>query len=204
MITFENDDGTFSGSCRVPDRIEAFFNFRSQCVASGLFIYASGHEPAFGVKFHANKLHEIQNFFNEKFKTVDTSLTYNVDFMMEYNDPMLPLVIERLADYHDLWGQGIAEPLIAVTNVKIAPSNTQLMSAEKSPTIKIKLEGLELIKFKSSQEEFRSIIIPYDDGVEQCYNATVIGRASVNEWMGKITPQLQITTYDIDTVEYMF
>ena len=43
-----------------------------------------------------------------------------VDFIVDAEDPELPDIIAELADYSNYWGQGIKEPLIAITNVKIA------------------------------------------------------------------------------------
>jgi hypothetical protein len=52
----------------------------------------------------------------------------------------------------------LQEPYIAIQNIKVHHDNLVLMSPDKKPTLKIILpNGLTLIKFKSSQEEFNSL-----------------------------------------------
>ena len=73
------------------------------------------------------------------------------------------------------------------------------MSPDKSPTIKIQLEGISLIKFKSSQEEYESLL-------SEGYTAiNIVGTCNLNEWNGKITPQIIIEDYEvINKLNYVF
>ena len=41
-----------------------------------------------------------------------------------------------IAELKSLWGQGIEEPYIALTNIKITKDNIYLMSPDKNPTLK--------------------------------------------------------------------
>ena len=62
---------------------------------------------------------------------------------------------------------------------------------DKHPTIKIHLDcGVDIMKFKSSQEEL-------DNFNKQNAVLTVICKAAKNEWMGKTTPQLIIEDYEL-------
>ncbi|MGN1342169.1 MAG: hypothetical protein ACI4VL_02955 [Bacilli bacterium] len=88
-----------------------------------------------------------------------------------------------IAELKSLWGQGIEEPYIALTNIKITKSNIYLMSPDKNPTLKIVLaNGTSLIKFKSSEEEFNNL---KSDGF---ILVNIIGRCEENNWNGRITP----------------
>ena len=73
------------------------------------------------------------------------------------------------------------------------------MSPDKSPTIKIQLEGISLIKFKSSQEEYESLL-------SEGYTAiNIVGTCNLNEWNGKISPQIIIEDYEvINKLNYVF
>ena len=93
------------------------------------------------------------------------------------------------------------EPYIAIKNLKITQDNLQLMSPDKHPTLKIKLKnGVEVIKFKSSEEEYNSLISPTG-----CVIINVIGKCNKNVWNDRITPQITVTDYEIiERREYDF
>ena len=62
---------------------------------------------------------------------------------------------------------------------------------DKHPTIKIHLDcGVDIMKFKSSKEEFEEFTKPNKI-------LTCVCRASKNEWMGKIAPQLIIEDFEL-------
>ena len=66
------------------------------------------------------------------------------------------------------------------------------MSPDKSPTIKIKLpNGVELIKFKATQEEYNSLTS------EGYLVLDIVGRCESNSWGGRMTPQILIDDYEI-------
>lgn len=206
MLLFWNEEKEeYHGSARAPSDVEAFANFRQQCVDSGLFLYAAGHEQAHGVGVAADKVDEIQEHFNSAYTGLDVEPTYNCDFIFEASDPELDDVILEIGEHTAIWGTGIKEPLIAIRNVQITKSNTVLFTRGRTPTLKITLPGgASCIRFNSSQEEFDSIVLPYEGGVEQGYTATIVGRANVNEWQGKVTPQLMIVDYHIESSGYVF
>lgn len=204
ILMFQNEDGSYSGSVRAPDNIEAFAGFRDQCNDSKLVVYASGHAQAFGIKVTAANVQALQNHFNKKYADIVVDATYNCDFCFDASDPKLGETIEALAAGKEVWGTGIKEPLIAVTNVHISRSSLTLMSADKNPTLKIDLPvGVECLRFRSSKEEFDSLCLPYD-GVEQYYEGVIVGKCSINEWRGKCTPQLFIENYEVGDVKYEF
>ena len=73
------------------------------------------------------------------------------------------------------------------------------MSPDKSHTIKIQLEEISLIKFKSSQEEYESLLS------EGYTTINIVGTCNLNEWNGKISPQIIIEDYEvINKLNYVF
>ena len=69
--------------------------------------------------------------------------------------------------------------------------------AKGHPTIKIQLSnGVEAIKFKSSEEEFEELT----DGFTFM---TFVAKCGKNEWNGEITPQLIVEDYET-TKDYGF
>ena len=99
-----------------------------------------------------------------------------------------------------LWGQGVDEPYIALTNVRVSSGNIQLMSPDKNPTLKITLpNGTSLIKFKVSKREFEQL------NTEGYLILDVVGRCESNTWGGRTTAQIIIDDYDIvNAVQYYF
>lgn len=205
LLFFENEYGTYTGSARAPSSIEAFQGFREQCEESKLFTFAQGHSQAHGVGIIPANFDKMVAYFNKKYESIDMTETFFVDFYLDAKDEEAAEIIFNLCQYENCWGQGIAEPTIAFKNVLISRGSTQLVGVQKGkPTLKFRLEnGVECIKFGSSQEEYDSLMLPYDD-VEQCFSATIVGRADVNEYMGRYTPQLLIESYEIGEVEYVF
>ena len=91
----------------------------------------------------------------------------------------------------DYWGQEIPEAIVAIEDIPLDSQEIQLMSPDKKPTIKVILNnGVNLIKFNSSQEEFEEWSKPNKI-------LTIIGTPNINEWNGFITPQILIDDYEL-------
>lgn len=87
------------------------------------------------------------------------------------------------------------EPLVVIENISVTKDMLHLMSRESNPTLKIVLpNGISLIKFKSSDEEFDSLF-----SESGCVVITVIGRCELNVYYNSVTPQLIIENYEIVT-----
>ncbi|MDD4516361.1 DHH family phosphoesterase [Massilibacteroides sp.] len=187
----------YSGSLRAPSNVEAFLNFRTQCEESRLCTYVMGHQQAAGVGIKGENIGKLRAYFNEKYKEISSEILYQCDFLFDANDPALPDAIFEIAHYKNLWGQGIEEPLIAITGVLLSSQSLFLCGQRKS-TLKISLpNGVSCITHKSSQEEHDSLIIPYDGKVEERYLATIVGKASVNEYGGRVSPQIDIESFEV-------
>ena len=92
-----------------------------------------------------------------------------------------------------IWGQGLAEPKIAIENISVRNHNLTLMSPDNKPTLKITLPGnLVLIKFGSSQEEYEKL---YSD--TGCVIINIVGTCNLNVWNGNLSPQIIIEDYEI-------
>lgn len=64
-----------------------------------------------------------------------------------------------IAQNKSTWGQGLPEPYIAIRDIPL--TSVQLLSADKNPTLKIHLSnGVDIMKFKSSQEEYEHFTKP--------------------------------------------
>lgn len=192
------DEQCWEGSARGYDK-STLTDFRKFCLDSGYAMYAEGHANAFGFGVKQHESDSFIQYSNNALKDLAFEPCYYVDFIFDADNFNGNDIIE-IAELKSLWGQGVAEPYIALENIKIKSNNIVLMSPDKNPTLKITLSnGTSLIKFKSSQEEFESL---KTDGV---ITLNVVGRCERNIWNGKVNPQIIIEDYDIaKKIEYYF
>lgn len=195
----ENGKKVWSGSARNCESSK-IQNLRQECLDSNLFTLAQGHASAFGAAFLDENVDAVRQYFNEHFASFDFTPYYFVDFEKNANN-FNPDIILTISEYKYLWGTEVKEPKIAIKNINVTKDNIVLMSKDKNPTIKITLSnGIALLKFKSSEEEFENLF-----SKSGCVVIEVVGTCAINEWNGKITPQIFIENYNIiKRQEYFF
>ena len=89
------------------------------------------------------------------------------------------------------------EPFVAIERINLSSCNIQLLSPDKHPTIKIHLDnGIDIMKFKSSQEEYEEFTKPNQV-------LTAVCRCAENVWNGTSTPQLIIEDFNLEE-EWIF
>lgn len=165
-------------------------NMKDICEKTGLTVFQAGHNSAFGCGITASNLEAFTKAANELYKDVDFTPTYWVDYIWQADNVNEATILE-IADL-TIWGQEMPESMVAVENIPINATNVTLLSPDKHPTIKITYDGIEYIKFGSSQEELESIL--------EGNMLTVVGTCGKNIWMDKITPQIKIEDYEVDEV----
>lgn len=100
-----------------------------------------------------------------------------------------------------LWGQGIDEALIAIEKLKVSPDMVNVYT-KRGITIKITTStGLSLLLFNAKEED-KNKLKDHNTGYVEI---NLVGRCEKNEWMGRISPQIFISDYEIiDSNEYFF
>lgn len=170
-----------------------FSDLRSFIRDSGYAFLAEGHANAFGVGITDDKFDDFIKYSNEALKDCAFNPCIKVDFIWHSYD-FTGEDIKELASLNQIWGQEIEKPYVALENLTIQPANVSLMSRDKSPTLKIELpNGVSLIKFKSSEEEFQELT-KYPSG---SININAVGTCKINEWNGTINPQIEVEDYEI-------
>ena len=188
--TIEDKEPFYRGSARNYSMSENQ-EMRQLCLNTGLVEYAQGHEGAFGFSIAESKIDEFIEKTNELYANVPKEPVYWVDFIWLKNQ-VDPGTILDIAKHKDLWGQSIPEPYICLKDIPLNAGNVQLLAADRNPTIKIHLDcGVDIMKFKSSQEEYESLIEP------NTY-ITLIGKTNINEWNGRVTAQIMCEDYELD------
>lgn len=155
-------------------------------------LYAQGHASAFGVAIPKDSFNEFIERANNLLINIDFSPIYRIDYIFDENcDANNFLQINDLKCYY---GTAFDEPYIAIEEIHVRAENLQLLSKDKNPTIKITLpNGAEIMKFKSSEEEYNTLLNTVID---------VVGKCSANTWMGRTTPQILVEDYSVKRMDF--
>ena len=184
-----NSQGFDRGSARGLNNsvLESFKDFLTK---SGYFEYAQGHANAFGISIPDKYLTEFHKYANKELKDVDFGEnSYDINFERTSEDEDIKAIIFDLCKYEGIFGQSNPEPLIHITQIPFDSSNTRIMGAN-SDTIKIDYNGISYMQFRAKDliEELKE----KDSGIIE-----VVGKANLNTWGGKTTPQIFIEDYEI-------
>lgn len=182
-----NGQLAWSGSARGYNKSN-LTDFRQLCRDSGLVFLAEGHENAFGLGIYDKDITAFIQYCDEQLKDIKFEPCYKVDYI--YNTSTIKATdIMEIGRLIPLWGQEVDEPLIAIEHINVTANNIALMKT----TLKITLpNGLECIKFRSSQEEYDTLFTP-----EGCITINIIGTCGINNYFGNKTPQILIEDYEI-------
>ena len=185
-----NDEGYIRGSSRGLNNSE-LESFKKYMDSTGLFEYTAGHDNACGISIlntNLPKLHEMANHDLAQYNFGDGY--YEVNFERQALADDLGDLIEDLTKYKHVWSQGNDEPLIYIRDLHVEKKDIQIMGKNQD-TVKITKNGIAYMKFfaKDFIEELKSY--PNDIKLE------IVGRANLNEWGGRITPQIFIENCEV-------
>ena len=184
---FDEDNNIYwMGSGRNASGIE-LEDFQGFLNESGLFEFAEGHENAFGVGIKDENFDSFIEYANEKLKTFDFTPRYKPDAV--YHSSLIRGEdILDIAELKHLWGQGIEEPCVAITDVVVSSANLNLFGT----TMKITLpNNVSLVKFKVDEDEYNNLYSALGS-----VNLNVVGTCSKNEGWDN-GPQIIISDYEV-------
>lgn len=199
LSEIKNKDGSilWEGSARSYD-CEGLDNFKEYLKNNSYVYLSEGHKNAFGVGLTDDGFANFIKETNEELSTCTFNPSHAVDFIWEAKDTDKNAIIE-LAQYNNIWGQGVEEPEIVIKDIMVTKDNLKLMSPDKSPTLKIILpNGVECIKHYFSKEEFDKLIPEFG----KVGLITLVGTCQINNWGGKSTPQINIKDYEFKSIYY--
>lgn len=189
-----NDQGYDRGSARGLNDSE-LKDFRQFLIGSGMFEYAQGHANAFGVSIPDQSLRRFHEYANAALADIDFGENvYDINFDRVPTSVDLRQLIIEVANAGGIWGQGNPEPIIHVSHIYINRSDIRVMGSNMD-TVKIEAGGIAFMKFHAKD------LISELDETTGTIELEVVGRANLNEWGGRITPQLFIDDYEIKQVK---
>ena len=154
------------------------------------------HASAFGTSIAEKNIEGFIATTNKMMADINDESVYWVDYIWNAKNEIDGSKILDIADLN-IYGQEIPESYIVLNRIPITPNMVTLMGVDKGhPTLKIQFDDISLIKFKSSKEE-------YEKFLEEDLVLTAICKCNKNEWNGKVSPQLLVEDYELDT-EWIF
>lgn len=196
IVARKCNDGVNKGSMRGLNQSE-MGSFKTFLESSGYFTLVAGHDNAAGAQIPDKYLSAFHEYANQELANVDFGENcYDVNFERIAADADICDLIEDIGENKDIWGQGLNEPYIHITDINITWRDIQIMGAGKD-TVKIIKNGVSYMKFKA--KDFIEDLKKYSD-----IKLEVVGRANLNYWGGRVTPQIFIDDYEIKDNKYGF
>lgn len=194
IVLRNKDMDTYGGSARGYEK-SGIKDFKQWCLDSKLFEKASGHSNAFGVEISTNNINKLYESISAP---IDNTLIYEVDAIINSNS-LNSHIISLVDTYKNIWGCSIDEPLFAITNL-IVPTDCIHLKGKNNTTISFTNENnIDFITFDSNEEIYEDMVKD-----KKSVEFTIIGRFSVNNYMGTSKPQVIIQDMKYKTVNNVF
>lgn len=194
MLGRTSPDGYLKGSIRGREE-SALKDFKGFLKDSYYMDFVEGHANAAGFSIKASDVDKLQDYANEKLADINFNEGYyEADFVVSGNYSGLVDLVLDVGGHADLWGQANDEPVIVVENITIPKAAIQVIGSKKD-TIKFIFNGMTYMIFKGAD------ILEQLDMIDKTQSMTITcaGRANLNHWGGKITPQIYVDEIDIKT-----
>ena len=107
--------------------------------------------------------------------------------------------IKSIDDMKDMFGQGVKEPLLHISNVPAYKDSTMIMGKNQNTWKTIYNDELAFVMF--SVDKDNDEVIKNFENREECFGdllgyINVIGTASLNNYKGILTPQIIVKDYE--------
>lgn len=156
------------------------------CLQTKLFDLAEGHPNACGVTIKKDNISKFYEYLSQQ--NFDNTLNYTVDAVFDEKS-LTAEVIQSIFALSDVWGTNIEEPLFLLKMKCPIDGGFTVLGNEKN-TIKLTFHNIEIIKFRSSENEYNEI-----KNLGKMVEFTIVGKFSVNEYNGKKTPQVIVENW---------
>lgn len=156
------------------------------CLQTKLFDLAEGHPNACGVTIKKDNISKFYDYLSQQ--NFDNTLNYTVDAVFDEKS-LTAEVIQLIFALSDVWGTNIEEPLFLLKLKCSIDGGFTVLGNEKN-TIKLTFHNIEIIKFRSSENEYNEI-----KNLGKMVEFTIVGKFSVNEYNGKKIPQVIVENW---------
>lgn len=189
-----SDDGTliYAGSGRGKSNGD-FTSLFQVLKESNLCEYVEGHNMAHGVAIKAANIPLVIDYMND----VLSNISFDIDEMeVDYaflNGSINPQMLTEFGGAMHLYGNGIPQPKFGF-ELNLASSAIRFVG-KKQNTLSFNVGGVGFVKFGAEE-----IIAKMQENPSTMYKFTLVGRAQINEWQGKKTPQIMVDEIDVEPI----
>ena len=203
LLMRENkDDMTMGGSGRNYNKF-AIDNLKKFLLDTQLFNKCGGHDNAFGIDIDLNKLEEVQEVVNKKLSDVKIEDVYHVDYAIPMGR-LRPKHILQIGKFEDLWGNGLDEPLFAITDVYVNLEDIKLLG-EKQNVLKITKnlgdDTVSFINLMNGKTMYEEITGRGTKGIVKRKSSKIgldiIGKFKINHFNDNEYPEIQIVDFNL-------
>ena len=186
----------FGGSGRNYDK-GAIEDLRGFLGEFELFERLAGHNSAFGLEIKKDKVETLVKSYNEKVPLSSLVTIHEVDYEVPA-EKLKKQDIYNVANAYQIWGNSVTEPMFAITNLKI---NAKEISAygENQGFIRFVYRGIPFIKKYCPKGDYDQMVLKDRKTIGSSKKDLVLNLIcsfTLNEYEGKITPQVKIWFYD--------
>lgn len=180
LVVHEKDGGKLMGSVRSDSIGKEEFD------KSGLFLYNSGHQAAFGTAFKKENLDKIRDYFN----SLNIASELTCDVVKCFNPTSVPTsLFELIEETMWLYGKGVDLPTFCIKNIKINADEIKWY-----PTVMFFVhEGIRYTKFFPNEVVKNAFM----KDTNKKLDITIVGTMGINEYQGYRNPQFLINFYEV-------
>jgi single-stranded-DNA-specific exonuclease len=191
----ENNENIYGGSGRNINN-SPLENLKDFLEETKLFELISGHDNAMGIEIKKENIKPAIELINEKLKDINFKSYYLIDFIIDAEDLDIKF-IKELDDLKDVYGQKIEESKIVIKNIEICINHVQLFEKTNTTMKFVYNDSINFIKFKIDGNDEILKIKKDEDRSGEVLTLNMIGKASINNYNGILSPQIIIEQYEI-------
>ena len=195
------DGGMFyGGSCRNFDH-SPVKSLKKELDETELFEFVQGHDNAAGFSIERQNVQKAIDTINKNWKDLDFTVFYEIDFDKNVEDIDISF-IKEIDDIKDMFGQGIKEPYIHISNIPVVKQDTMIMGKDLNSWKIIYNDEIAFVKFSVNREKDNVInaMSNSNDTDSVLGYIDVIGTASLNNYKGILTPQIIVKDYEFTKI----
>lgn len=191
------DDGGmfYGGSCRNFDH-SPISSLKNELDNTKLFEFVRGHDNAAGFSIERENVEKAISAINDMWKNLDFTAIYKVDFDKNADEIDISF-IKEIDDMKDVFGQGVKEPLVHISNIPVFNEDTMIMGKELNSWKVIYNDEMAFVKFSVNKESDPIINTKFSSENEGLLGTIdVVGTVSLNNYKGILTPQVIVKDYE--------
>ena len=173
-------------------------SFRDLVESNNQFNFAQGHKSAFGIEIPVDNVEKAKEIFNDELKDEDFTKVYLCDFIIPEYDVNESIIYE-MTKFTDLIGQGIEEPMIAITDIEVNRDDITIQGKNEDSYC-FKIGEIKFVQFKCKDDN--SVMDWLKNSFDNVAKINIVGNPCISEYQGIKT--LQFIIDDVDVLSTSF